>query len=237
MFYEFQECANIRKLMKKRLDFEENYFEGYYKGIADFTNNRDKQLANWFSGMFDYIDHYYPLKKGRGKKLIEFGSATGAAVSVLAGFGFDVTATDISKYAVSKASKNYKGIKFLQHDMEKPFRENNFDLAVAFDVIEHLSRPDLGIKNVYNLLRKNGVAIFTTPNDYPHISKDPTHISVKKPSEWKKILKKTGFKEIFTKQVTLLPYFYRWHPKLCFVFPFATYSPYLISPVIIIAKK
>ncbi len=223
--------------MKSDLKFEEFYFEGYYKGIADFTQKRDKELANWFKGMFEYINRYYPLKKGKGKKLIEFGCATGAASSVLRDFGWDVTATDISKYAVEKAQKNFKNIKFLVHNMEDPFKKDKFDLAVAFDVIEHLPKPEKGIKNIYDLLNSDGVAIFSTPNDYPHISNDPTHISVKTPQEWKKILKKVGFKNIFIKQVTLLPYFYRLHWRLALTFPIATRSHYFISPVILIARK
>ena len=221
----------------KEKDFEEYYFEGYYKGIADFTKKRDRELANWFGGMFNYINRHYPIKKGKGKKLIEYGCATGAASLVLRDFGWDVTATDISKYAVKKAAKNYKGIKFLAHDMEKPLRGAKFDLAIAFDVIEHLPHPQVGIKNAYNLLKKGGSVIFSTPNDYPHVYNDPTHVSVKPPKEWEKILKNVGFKSIFIKQITLIPYFYRWSSLFSLALPFTTKSPYFNSPVIIIAKK
>ncbi len=223
--------------MKNDLKFEEFYFEGYYKGIADFTQKRDRELANWLKGMFRYINNYYPLKKGKGKKLIEFGCATGAASSVLRDYGWDVTATDVSKYAVKKAQKNFKNIKFLVHDMEKPYKRDKFDVAVAFDVIEHLPSPEKGIKNVYNLLKKNGTAIFSTPNDYPHVWNDPTHVSVKKPDEWVKLLKKAGFNNITVKQVVLTPYLYRLNWRLAFVFPFAVNFKYIISPVILIAKK
>lgn len=225
------------KVLMKNPDFEEHYFEGYYKGIGDFSDARDKKLSNWFRGKFEYLNRYYPIKKGTGKQLIEFGCATGAAASVLNDFGWDITATDVSKYAVKRAKGNYKDIKFLVHDMEKPFPKEKFDLAVAFDVIEHLPNPELGIKNVYSLLKTGGAAIFTTPNDYPHISNDPTHINVKNPHEWKKILKKAGFKNIYIKQVTFIPYLYRWHWRLALALPFATKSPYFISPVIIIAGK
>lgn len=217
--------------------FEESYFEGYYKGIGDFSKKRDKEISNWFRGIFEFINNYYPIKKGKGKTLIEFGCATGAAAMVLRNFGWDVTSTDISNYAVKRAAKNHKGVRFLTHDMEKPFKKEKFDLALAFDVIEHLPHPEIGIKNVYNLLNSQGVAIFTTPNDYPHVYNDPTHINVKKPDEWLKILKKTGFRDIFVKQVALMPYFYRWNWRFAFVFPFAVNFKYVISPVILIAKK
>ncbi len=234
--------------MKKKLEeslvgkrdnarFEESYFEGYYKGIADFTQKRDKELANWFRAIFEYINKHYSLKKGNGKKLIEFGCATGVASSILRDWRWDVTATDISDYAVKKAAKNHKGIKFLVQDMEKPFDEAKFNVALAFDVIEHLPHPEAGIKNVYNLLKPGGTVIFTTPNDYPHVYNDPTHINVKKPEEWVKIMRKSGFKNIFVKQVAIVPYFYRWSSELAFVLPFAVNFKYVISPVILIARK
>lgn len=225
-------------MKKNRQDFEESYFEGYYKGIADFTKKRDKELSNWFMGMFNFINRHYPIKKGSGKKLIEFGCASGAASNLLKKFGWDVLATDISKYAVKKAQKNHKGIKFISWDMEKPYKSREkFDLALAFDVIEHLSDPDKGIKNVHNLLKKDGHVIFSTPNNYPHVWNDPTHINVKTPKQWKKIMKKAGFKNIFIKQITLVPYFYRWRSIFSQSLPIAIKSRFFISPVIVIAKK
>lgn len=223
--------------MKSDLKFEEFYFEGYYKGIGDFSKKRDKELSNWFRAMLDFINNYYPIKKGKGKNLIEFGCATGVASSILRDFGYKVTATDISEYAVEKAKRNFKGINFRVQDMEKPVNAEKFNIAIAFDVIEHLPHPEKGIRNIYNLLKENGVVIFTTPNDYPHVYNDPTHINVKRPDEWMKILKNVGFKNIFVKQVAIMPYFYRWHSILTFVFPFAVNFKYIISPVIIIARK
>lgn len=217
--------------------FEEGYFEGYYKGIGDFSEKRDKEISNWFRGIFEYINNYYPIKKGKGKTLIEFGCATGAASSVLYKFGWNVTATDVSKYAVERARKNFDGISFKVQNMENPYIGTKFDVAVAFDVIEHLPNPEKGIRNVYNLLKEGGAAIFTTPNNYPHVYNDPTHINVKKPNEWEKILKGVGFKDVFIKQFAIIPYLYRFHYKLVFILPFAVNFKYVISPVLIIAKK
>lgn len=226
-------------MKKTKKVFEENYFEGYYHGIADFSKQRDKELTNWFLGMFSYIEHQYPLSKGKRKKLIEFGCATGASSSLLRDFGYKVSATDISKYAVDRAKKNHKKIEFFVHDMQKALatKKNYFDVAVAFDVVEHLKKPEVALKHVYNMLKPGGTVILTTPNDYPHIYNDPTHINVKKPEDWKKILEEIGYKNIFMKQVTFIPYLYRFHWRFNFAIPLATASPYFISPVFIIAKK
>lgn len=222
--------------MKKK--FEEYYFEGYYKGIGDFTSSRDKELTNWFRGMLEYINRYYPIKHGRGKKLIEFGCATGVAANLLADCGFNVYSTDISSYAVRLAKKHYPDIKLNVQDMQKPFtRDRDFDIVVAFDVVEHLKDPKIALMNAYKILKPGGTIILTTPNDYKHMSNDPTHINVKKPAEWRKIIKQIGFKDLVIKQVTFVPYLYRFHWRLNFAIPVATASPHFISPVFIIAKK
>ncbi len=223
---------------KRKKIFEEDYFEGYYQGIGDFSLERDKELRNWFNGMLAYINRYYPIKNGRGKKLIEFGSATGAAANLLADYGFRVSATDFSNYAVNLAQKHYPDITFTVHDIQKQFiKETDFDVAVAFDVIEHVKHPEEALSSIYKILKKGGTIILTTPNDYKHISNDPTHINVKKPEAWRKILKQVGFKNIKIQQVTFIPYLYRFHWRLNYPLPLTTASPYLISPVVIVARK
>ena len=226
------------KTKKQNSSFEEDYFEGYYSGIGDFSSGRDKELTNWFRGMFEYVNRYYPIKKGRGKKLLEFGCATGAAANLLADYGFNVHSTDISRFAVNKARKHYPDISFNVHDMQNLFtKEKDFDVVVALDVIEHLEKPEQAIKNTYKILKKDGYVIITTPNDYKHMSNDPTHINVKRPNQWKKILKTAGFKNIKIMQVTFIPYLYKLHPRLNYPLPIAIESPYLISPVFILAQK
>lgn len=233
-----QLSKNNSQISSRGKKFEEFYFEGYYKGIGDFSKTREKELSNWFRGMFDYINRFYPIKRGRGKKLIEFGCATGAAANLLADYGFNVTSTDVSNYAVNFAKKNYSDINFGVHDMQKFYtKDKNFDVAVAFDVVEHLKDPEVAIGNTYKILKKSGVMILTTPNDYKHISNDPTHINVKTPKEWKKIIKKVGFDDIFINQVTFIPYLYRFHHLLNIALPISSATPLLISPVFIIAKK
>lgn len=221
-----------------RKNFEEYYFEGYYSRIGDFSPKRDRELSNWFRAVFEYVNRYYPIKHGRGKKLIEFGCATGAAANLLADYGFNVYSTDISSYAVRLAKKHYPDIKFSLQDMQKLFTlDSDFDIVVAFDVVEHLKEPKIALMNAYKILKPGGTIILTTPNDYKHMSNDPTHINVKKPAVWRKIIKQIGFKDIVIKQVTFVPYLYRFHWRLNYALPIAVSSQSVISPVVIIARR
>lgn len=226
--------------MKKNNTFEENYFEGAYfsQKVGQFTKERDEELSNWFRGSLTYVNKYVPIKKSRGKSIIEFGCAYGAAAVVLKEYGLKVTATDISRLAVKRAKKIHPLINFKTHDIQKPLKGEKFDYAMAFDVLEHLEKPEVAIKNVYKALKKGGVAIFSTQNDYDYKVQDPTHISVKNWREWKKICEDTGFSEIRIKRVTFFPpYLYRWNWRLNFILPFPSGTIWFLSTCFIFAKK
>lgn len=223
--------------MKRNNVFEKNYFNEYYKGIGDFSKPRQKELRNWFSGILNYVDKFVPIKNDK-KRIIEFGCATGVVSKLLSEEGHDVLGTDISSYMIKKDKKLYPDINFRVQDMQKPPREKSkFDLVIAFDVIEHLENPRLGIKNAFRCLKKGGFIILSTCSDAPGISTDPSHINVKSPSKWKEILTQAGFHDIIVKRATIVPYLYRLHWRFSIILPFPTASPYIISPVFIFARK
>lgn len=232
---------NIKPHKKKNLaKFEREYFDGFYKSeVGEYNKTRDKELSNWFRGMFNYVSKYVPIKNSRKKTILEFGCAYGAASFVLKEFGLKVTATDISKVAVQRARKIHPDINFKVHDMQKLFRtKNKFDYAIACDVIEHLEKPEVAIRYVYKILKKGGTAILSTQNDYDYKVQDPTHISVKNYREWKKIAKDAGFSNIKIKRVTFFPPFiYRWNWRLNFVLPFPSGTTWFLSTCFIIAQK
>lgn len=225
---------------KKKHSFEESYFEGHYKeNIGDFTEQRDREMTNWFKGSFQFVNRYVPIKNSKGKSILEFGCAYGSASKVLHDFGLKVVGTDISKLAVQRAKERHPEITFRVHDMQELFRTTKlFDYALAMDVIEHLEKPDQAIKNVYKILKPGGIAIMSTPNDFPYKVQDPTHISVKKPEEWKRIFEKAGFKNVVVQPATYFPpYIYRFHWRLNSVWPVAVFSTLFLSTVFIFGTK
>lgn len=177
---------------------------------------------------------------GKNKSAIEFGCGSGDAAQVIYEQGYKVTSTDISSYAVKKAKKLYPRIHFFKHDVqEEIINKKQYDLVIALDVIEHLENPKKAIKNMYDLIKPNGLVLCSTPNDYAHERRVPTHISVKRPDQWKKIFYEVGFKTVKTRQMTFLPFFYRFHWRLNLSLPFGInlHVPIVCSPVFIFACK
>lgn len=226
-------------MKKKDYSYEEDYFKGYYiRQITDFTPQGFKRMYNWFRGIFASLNRYTDIDNGKGKRAIEFGCAIGAASKLMSDMGYNVLGTDVSSYSVKRAQKLAPQVKYAVADIQKPMNvKNKFDLICAFDVIEHLKKPEIAVNNMFSLVKENGIVICSTPNDYEYARKIPSHINVKKPDEWRKIFLKSGFKKIKIKQLSFIPFFYRLHWRLNFAFPFGINFELIPSPVFIIAKK
>lgn len=226
-------------MKKKTYTYEEDYFGEYYvNAVTDFTPDGLQRLRNWFRGIFFALKKHIDVTKGKNKTAIEFGSALGAISSLLHEWGYTVTATDISNYSITRAKKLSPHITFFKQDIQKTLKKTEkYDLVICFDVIEHLKYPDLAIKNMYTSVKKNGVVLCSTPNDYTYAKEEPSHINVRKPGEWKKLFLEAGFKNVKILQISFIPFLYRFHWKLTFALPFGINYKRICSPVFIIAKK
>lgn len=219
--------------------FEEKYFQGWYKAAVGNFEPTDLRIAkNWFWAWLKKIEQYLPLQNGKGKSVLEIGCSIGAVANLLVEKGFDVTATDISKYAVKNAGKLTPKAKFKVLDIENIGSISKlYNYVICFEVVEHLAHPEKGISNMYKLLKKNGFVIISTPYPYSWNYGDPTHISVKYPIEWVMLLRNAGFRDIKYYKFTLLPFFYRFSKYFQIIIPFHIQIPKLNCPIIFIAKK
>src|SRR3989338_3682150 len=96
----------------QRRKFEKGYFTGYYtRNVGEFKEGDLDRSINWFYGWISYLDKFVDLKNGVGRKVLEIGCSIGGASNIFYERGFEVHASDISKYAVSKAEKLAKKLK------------------------------------------------------------------------------------------------------------------------------
>lgn len=226
--------------MKKSKKFEENYFEGWFKGAVGKFSDRDLEMSRrWFFSWLKKLEQHVPLEnEKKNKKVLEIGSAIGGVASLLHERGFSVYASDISDYAMQKAKKLSPDVHFSTFDVQKkiPLKQK-FDYVMSFEVVEHLRFPQKSINNMVGSLKKDGYLIFSTPYPYPWVFSDPTHISVKYPHEWVAMMKKAGLKEISYHKFSLLPFFYRLNKNLQIIIPFHLPYRYMNTPIFYIGKK
>jgi len=219
--------------------FEEGYFTGWYKNAVGDFSKKDLELSvNWFFAWLEKLNQYVPLKKGNGKKVLEIGCSIGAVSNMLTERGFDVWATDISEYAVKKAQKLTPKAHFLVVDIQKKIQiKEKFDLIICFEVVEHLEKPEIGVRNMVDKLEKGGTLVISTPFPYKWNYHDPTHINLKTPKEWVKIMNKSGLRKVEFHRFTLIPFFYRFNKRFQFILPFHVAVPYVNSPIFFIGTK
>ncbi|MEK6885359.1 MAG: class I SAM-dependent methyltransferase [Nanoarchaeota archaeon] len=135
-------------------------------------------------------------------KLLEIGCGRGKLLNELKK-DYSVFGTDISKAAIIESSKLIDKKNLRVSNIEKEPIKEKYDIILAFDVLEHLKNPDKTIKNIKKSLKKDGVFIFSVPNNYGLFGKmmtaffnytDKTHVSTFKRKKWIEIMKNAGFK-------------------------------------------
>jgi len=217
----------------------DRYFKSYYRnmvgsfGKEDFVRNK-----RWFAGWLRFIEQYAPLKRGGNRVAIEIGCSIGAAASLMAERGFTVTATDISNYALKGARSHVPGVYFRKWNVEKPYIvKGKADIVYGFEVIEHVLRTQVALKNILDALKEGGTLILSTPFPYEYVKSDPTHISVKSPEEWKREFGLAGYRSIKLVEAFFIPLLYRYGSAFSRGFRGTVDCRYINSTLFIIAKK
>jgi len=100
---------------------------------------------------------------------LEIGCGTGYGTAYLSEIGFSfIVASDIDKEVLYFINNKYPFKFFLIacDGTGMPFKENQFDAVIPFQVIEHLTPKDVinYLSEIKRVLTKNGLFICTTPN-------------------------------------------------------------------------
>ena len=138
--------------------------------------------------------------------VLEVGCGSGYGSKYLAQNAKSITTVDIDNKSLEFAQKNNfaENIKYINANATErlPFDDNTFDMAISFQVIEHIS-PKL-MNNYLNefkrLVKNRGLIIFTTPNRKIRLQnfqkpRNPYHIEEYSEKTLRKILIK-HFKEV-----------------------------------------
>ena len=100
-------------------------------------------------------------------KILEIGSGKGRLLNYLVRQGYDVRGVDIDKASIDEAKLLYGGIPIQQVSNEElPFENASVDVAMSFDVFEHIPNSDRHLREVSRVLRLGGYYLLQTPNKW-----------------------------------------------------------------------
>ena len=180
------------------MSFDEKYFSSHTYANITFA----KYSMYWWSNRFNGI-----LARRYGKKgarLLEVGSGMGHLVGSLES-DFETYGMDLNHWAVkqSKAAVNKTSLQTASAQ-ELPYKDGAFNVVIIKHIVEHLPDPQKAINEIGRVTEKGGTLILATPNLDSLLKpwkgskwigyQDPTHISLKRPSEWFSFIENAGFK-------------------------------------------
>ena len=97
----------------------------------------------------------------KNARILEIGCGYGAFCETLAESGAKVDAVEIDKKKADWANNHFdknENIKIrIVTDEILPYKNNSFDSVILFDVIEHVNKPEITIKEAHRVLKKNGI--------------------------------------------------------------------------------
>jgi len=135
----------------------------------------EKTFAEWEFEQSKRLNSYYLpeidlLKEIQGKTILDIGAGSGGKTTFYALNGAKrLTGIDMEEGFISQArdfasSRNANNIDFIVANAEEmPFHDASFDMCVMNDVFEHLSKPEVVLKEVNRVLKPNGKVFINSP--------------------------------------------------------------------------
>lgn len=157
----------------------------------------ERMVPAYHKGHMVYGEHIVRYRVAadlvKGKTVLDIASGSGYGCVELALTAKKVYGVDIDKDAIAYAKKNYAAdnIEFIEGDGVKiPLEDNQVDVVVTFETIEHIEDYDTFMKEVSRVLSPDGLLILSTPNDIEFPEDNHYHVHEFEEDELTKLVKR-----------------------------------------------
>lgn len=136
---------------------KDGYERWYGSGPAALTADpgSDPPWYRWARGV---------LQDVKGLRVLEIACGTGILVSWLAERGAHVVGCDISEQALGRARARGTG-EYAGCDIHRlPFRDQEFDVVVCCETLEHTLDPDAALRELRRVAKPGASLLLTTPS-------------------------------------------------------------------------
>lgn len=169
---------------------------------AELENDYERMVPEFHKGSLTYAEHLTRYMSAQelvsGKVVLDVASGSGYGTKMLAEKAAKVYGVDINEDAVEYSKQNYGGanIEYLVGDGELiPLEDNSVDVVTTFETIEHVPNYEKFVKEIKRVLKPDGLALVSTPNDLEFAEGNHFHLHEFEYSELVSLLKK-DFKNI-----------------------------------------
>ena len=167
--------------------YDRAYFAGIWSG---YTDGGYRQGHPDWRPWLDLVELIQPQGK-----LLDLGCAFGYLIEEARKRGYEAFGLDISPYALAQES-HIPGL--IEADLQSlPLHSSSVDVALLFDVLEHVAEPQLALGEVARILQPDGLLVGATPDPMFFDREEPTHVFERPPSYWLDRLRRQGLEVCF----------------------------------------
>ena len=106
----------------------------------------------------------------RGTRVLEIGSGTGALLHALRERGAAAEGVELRQDLIDEAHRFYGALPIRRVEgTTLPFADASFDVAISFDVFEHIPDSDAHLAEVRRVLPPGGFYLIQTPNKWTNV--------------------------------------------------------------------
>lgn len=160
-------------------------------------DDSERMIPEYHKGKSIYGEHIVRYQSAqelvRGKVVLDIASGSGYGTKLLSKTAKKVYGVDVSEISVAYANENYgaKNIEYLVGDGEKiPLPDKSVDVVTTFETIEHIPDYRQFMKEVSRVLKDDGLAVISTPNDLEFAEGNHFHLHEFEYNELLRLIKK-----------------------------------------------
>ncbi len=165
-------------------------------------NDYERMVPEFHKDSLIYAEHYTRYFAAADlvadKVVLDIASGSGYGTKMLAKTAKHVYGVDINETAINYSQKHFnaKNIEYLVGDgVSIPLPDNSVDVVITFETIEHIKDYTKFIDEVMRVLKPDGLAVVSTPNDVEFAEGNHFHLHEFEYKELVDLLKK-DFKNI-----------------------------------------
>ncbi|MFH1073585.1 MAG: class I SAM-dependent methyltransferase [Candidatus Firestonebacteria bacterium] len=182
-------------------ELEKYYPDNYFHSIDNESSGKEIADSKILQRRLKFV-----RKLSKTGKLLDVGTGTGLFIKMMENEGWDSFGVEPNKTAAEFAG-NKLGLEVYNGELtDSKLKEGQYDLITMWEVLEHIPESNENLKEVYRLLKNNGMFIASVPNFNSlqrflfgkrwYGLKAPTHLYHFSPKTLRAILKKCGFTDI-----------------------------------------
>jgi dolichol-phosphate mannosyltransferase len=155
---EILKCLNCGLIFMKPELTEKEIVKEYENAVDPVYRDNIQARVTTFRYNLEQVRHHF----SPGDRVLEIGSYCGAFLKVAREAGIDITGLEPSAWAVNVSSGVSDAPVIRGTTEDVPPDAGKFDVAVAWDVLEHFADPVAELRKINGLLADDGKLLFST---------------------------------------------------------------------------